>query len=275
MYLRRALLGSAGTGTDEYHCVRVRTHVSATITPPLKNHPYTGTLNLSLTLSPLATPLFSEPSIRQPLETHLTHALDIMLRRSSALDMESLCLISGQKCWAVRADMHVLSHDGNLLDAASIGVLAALLHYRREDTEVRGEEVVVFTRRERDGVPLSLLHWPLAVTFSFYTDAMRASKGQEEQGQEEEAITLVDSTLLEEQLRDSCMTVGMNKHGEVCHISKLGGVPIDAVTLLHCTNIAHVKVKEISKRIAKALEDDAKKRDRGGLMAELSAENAR
>jgi exosome complex component RRP45 len=39
--------------------------------------------------------------------------------------------------------------------------------------------------------------------------------------------------------------------------------------------MALVKVKEISAFITKRLAEDAKKRDKGGLMAELSAENAR
>lgn len=157
--------------------------------------------------------------------------------------------------------MHVLSHDGNLVDAACIGVIAALRHFRKPDTSTEGEEVTVYTLREREPVPLSLLHFPLCVTFSFYGE-----KGE---------YTLLDATVLEEQLRVGSVTVGMNRHGEVCQIAKLGGVPVDAVALLHCTNVALVKVKEFSGYITRRLDEDAKKRDKGGLMAELSAENDR
>ena len=86
---------------------------------------------------------------------------------------------------------------------------------------------------------------------------------------------LLDATLQEEQLRDSSITISLNRHGEICQIAKLGGVAIDAVLLLQCTNLALVRVKELSAFVAKRLEEDAKKRDKGGLMAELSAENAR
>lgn len=72
------------------------------------------------------------------------------------------------------------------------------------------------------------------------------------------------------------MTIGMNRHGEVCQIAKLGGVPVDAVSLLHCVSVAAVKVKELDKFIKGRLELDAKKRDKGGLIAGmLSAENDR
>jgi len=108
------------------------------------------------------------------------------------------------------------------------------------------------------------------VTFSFYGERVL---GHQEDGVNERV--LVDADLLEEQLREGCMTVGINRHGEVCQIAKLGGVPIDAMVLLHCISVAAVKVKELSKFITSRLEADTKKRDKGGLMAELSAENDR
>lgn len=205
-----------------------------------------------------------DPSRPSETETLLSRLLEKTIRRSGALDTESLCLIAGQKCWSIRADVHILSHDGNLTDAACIGVIAALQHFRRPDTSTEGESVTVYTVREREPVPLSLLHFPLCVSFSFYKGEVVG----------EEAV-LVDAGLLEEQLREGAVTVGINRHGEVCQIAKLGGVPVDAVTLLHCVNVAGVKVKELSRFIAGRLEVDARKRDKGGMMAELSAENDR
>lgn len=217
----------------------------------------------------MASPSFevSRPSLT---ETLLSRLLEKTIRRSGALDTESLCLIAGQKCWSIRVDVHVLSHDGNLVDAACIGVIAALQHFKKPDTSTEGESVTVYTLKEREPVPLSLLHFPLCVTFSFYGEGVL---GYQEDGVNERV--LVDADLLEEQLREGSMTVGMNRHGEVCQIAKLGGVPVDATLLLHCINVAAVKVKELSKFIASRLELDAKRRDKGGLMAELSAENDR
>jgi exosome complex component RRP45 len=203
-------------------------------------------------------------------ETLLSRLLEKTIRRSGALDTESLCLIGGSKCWSIRADVHVLSHDGNLVDASSIAVIAALQHFRKPDTSTEGEQVTVYTVREREPVPLSLLHFPLCVTFSFYGEGL-LGKGGEEEGE----VVLVDANLMEEQLREGSVTVGINRHGEVCQIAKLGGLPVDAVALLNCVNVAGVKVKELSKFIAGRLEADAKKRDKGGLMVELRADNDR
>jgi exosome complex RNA-binding protein Rrp42 (RNase PH superfamily) len=40
-------------------------------------------------------------------------------------------------------DVHFLDHDGGLVDAACVAVVAALLSFRRPDVEIRGEEVQI------------------------------------------------------------------------------------------------------------------------------------
>jgi exosome complex component RRP45 len=217
-----------------------------------------------------------EPSRPSEAETLLSRLLEKTIRRSGALDTESLCLIASQKCWSIRADVHVLSHDGNLVDTACVGVIAALQHFRKPDTSTEGEAVTVYTVREREPVPLSLLHFPLCISFSFFGGGLIGKNGERLEGEGGEEKVLLDANWMEEQMREGSMTVGINRHGEVCQIAKLGGMPVDAVVLLNCVSVASVKVKEISKFISARLEEDAKKRDKGGLIKELlSAENDR
>ena len=190
----------------------------------------------------------------------LSRILEKAIRRSSALDTESLCIIAGQKCFSLRADIHVLDHDGGLVDAACIALVAALQHFRRPDVTVEGENVTVYGLREREPVPLAMLHHPFCITFSYYHSG---------------EVLLLDATLAEEQVRESQAIITMNRHGEVCQIAKYGGSPVDAVSLLNCTSMALVQVQALWKLIQDKLAEDARKRDAGGLMAELSAENAR
>lgn len=138
--------------------------------------------------------------------------------------------------------------------------MAALQHFRRPDVIVEGDKATILSVREREPIPLSILHQPLCVTFSYY---------------EEGEIFLVDANLAEEQVRDAEVIVTMNRHGEVCQIAKYGGATVDPLALLNCTNVALQKVKDLSQLIRSKLDEDAKKRDVGGLLAELSAENAR
>jgi exosome complex component RRP45 len=239
---------------------RILAKVSAEVTVPYSDRPFDGIFTITSELSPMASPAFE---VNRPTETEvlLSRLLEKTVRRSNALDTESLCLVAGQKCWSVRVDLHVLSHDGNLIDASCLAVVAALRHFRRPDTSMEGETLTVYTPAERELVPLSWLHSPFCVTFSFYGD--------------EGDIVLLDATLLEEQLRVSSCTISLNKHGEICQISKLGGTPVEAVSLVQCTSVALQKVKELSTFLDEKLADDSKRRDKGGLMAELSAENAR
>lgn len=109
-----------------------------------------------------------------------------------------------------------------------------------------------------------MLHHPLCVTLDFF------------QGDElSELIALVDASLLESLVSVGSMVVTANKVGEVCQIAKLGGVPVEALELMGYVQLAVRKAKELDAVMKAALEADAKKRDLGGLFAELSAENAR
>ncbi|RDW65449.1 hypothetical protein BP5796_10141 [Coleophoma crateriformis] len=248
---------------------RVLTHITAEVTSPFPDRPFDGLFTITTELSPMTSPSFE---VNRPTETELllSRMLEKTIRRSSALDTESLCLIAGQKVWSIRADVHVLSSDGNLTDAACISIIAALQHFRKPDTSTSGEGVTVYTLAEREPVPLSLLHHPLCVTFSFYPPPAEGN------GEGEGEITLLDTTHLEESLRAGSVTISMNRHGEVCQIAKLGGVAVDAVTLLHCTSVALVKVKEISAFVAKRLEQESRRKDVDGKMKTLlSSENAR
>lgn len=239
---------------------RILVKTSAEVTVPYPDRPLDGAFAISVELSPMTSPAFE---VGRPTETEvlLSRLLEKTIRRSNALDTESLCLIAGQKCWSLRVDVHVLSHDGNLTDAACFAAIASLRHFRKPDTSIEGGVLTVYTPAEREPVPLSWLHSPFCISWSFYGD--------------EAETAILDATWSEEQLRVGSCTISMNKHGEICQISKLGGTPVEAVALLQCTGVGLTKVKELSHLLDAKLAEDLKRRDKGGLMAELSAENDR
>lgn len=238
---------------------------------PYPDRPFDGIFQLATELSPMASPHFA-PS--QPTETEIlvSRLLEKTIRRSGALDIESLCLVAGSKVWSVRADVHVLSHDGNLVDAACVATVAALRHFRKPDATVEGGELTVFTPAEREPVPLGWLHSPFCVSFGFYDG--NVGGGEEEQSEAAD-IVLLDPDWREEQMRTSSCTISLNKHGEVCQIAKLGGEAVEATTMLKCTAAAAQKVKQLTELVEGRLAEDARRRDKGGLLAELSAENDR
>jgi exosome complex component RRP45 len=94
--------------------------------------------------------------------------MEKVLRRSEAVDRESLCILAGQRVrlflllfplpflshapndgnifiqvWSIKLTLHFLSDSGNMLDCACLAGIAALRHFRKPDVEVVGDEVIV------------------------------------------------------------------------------------------------------------------------------------
>ncbi|MFT7807517.1 exosome complex component RRP45 [Arapaima gigas] len=241
-------------GTDYGCCIvdigktRVLAQVSCDLVAPKDNRPTEGILFFNLELSPMASPAF-ESNRQSELLVKLNRLLERCLRNSKCIDTESLCVVSGEKVWQIRVDVHVLNHDGNIMDAASIAAIAALSHFRRPDVGIQGEEVTVYTPEERDPIPLSIYHMPICVSFSFF-----------QQG----TYLLVDPCEREERVMDGLLVIAMNKHREICSIQSSGGIMLLKEQVLRCSKIASVKVAEITELISKALENDKKVRKEGG-----------
>ncbi|NP_001006077.1 exosome complex component RRP45 [Danio rerio] len=241
-------------GTDYGCCVvelgktRVLSQVSCELVPPKDSRPTEGIVFFNLELSPMASPAF-EPNRQSELLVTLNRQLERCLRNSKCIDTESLCVVSGEKVWQIRVDVHVLNHDGNLMDAASIAAISALSHFRRPDVAIQGRDVTVFGPEERDPIPLSIYHMPICVSFAFFLQG---------------SFLLVDPCEREERVKDGLLVIAMNKHREICSIQSSGGIMLLKEQVLRCSKIASVKVSEITELINKALENDKKVRKEGG-----------
>lgn len=241
-------------GTDYGCCIvelgktRVLGQVSCELVAPKMNRPTEGILFFNLELSSMASPAF-ESGRSSELLVKLNRLLERCLRNSKCIDTESLCVAAGEKVWQIRVDLHLVNHEGNIIDAASIAAIAALSHFRRPDVSVQGEEVTVYTPEERDPVPLSIHHMPVCVSFAFF-----------QQG----TYLLVDPNEREERVMDGLLVIAMNKHREICTIQSSGGIMLLKDQVLRCSKVAAVKVAEITELIQKALENDKKVRKEGG-----------
>ena len=251
---------------------RVTVRISCTVVAPLPDRKFDGILTISSEFfSPMTSPAY-EAGRQTETETLLSRLLEKAVRRSGALDTESLCIVAGASCFAIRADLHVLRHDGNVLDASCVALMAALSHFRRPDFAVepgngRGGSdgagnsgITIFDPREREPIPLAMLHIPLYVSFSLVDGG---------------ETVLVDATAAEEQIRQGEIVIAMNRQGELCQMAKYGGAPTDAMLVLKCCGLAREKVRMLTEVINKKLEVDKQKRNVGDLIAELSAENKR
>ncbi|CAR24889.1 exosome non-catalytic core subunit RRP45 [Lachancea thermotolerans CBS 6340] len=252
-------------GKTKVHC-----RISCTITQPYEDRPFEGLFFISTETSPMAGPQFENGNNTGEDEVLCSRIIEKAVRRSGALDVEGLCIVAGSKCWAVRADVHFLNCDGGFIDASCIAVMVGLLHFKKPDVSVSGEQVTIHPVDEREPVPLGVLHVPICVSFSFFNpeDAEENIKGESNS-----EICIIDATLKEELLRDGTLTVTLNKNREVVQVSKAGGLPMDALTLMECCHKAYKITEAITDQINNVLKADATARNQ--YAAILSSENAR
>ena len=78
--------------------------------------------------------------------------VDRGIRESGCIDMESLCIVPGEKVWGVMIDIHVLSDQGNIFDACGLGSHRCFAHRRR--ALLNGSMLVKTTNLLVNGTPI-------------------------------------------------------------------------------------------------------------------------
>jgi len=193
----------------------------------------------------------------------LFRTIERCLKESRCLDLESLCIISEEKVWEVRLDLHILNHCGNLTDACSVAGLAALCHFRRPDVTLKGDLVTVHPITERDPVPLAVHHHPVTSTFAMFQMTGTA-----------ETLAVCDPSRLEEECMGGKMVIGVNAYREICTLHLAGQVLVDKKLVLKLTNTAAEKSKKIVEKIKQSLAKEEELRKSGaprGFAASLQA----
>jgi len=190
------------------------------------------------------------------LEDRLTIMLERSIKESRALDVECLCVLSGEKVWSLRVDVIVLDNFGNVLDAASIASITALHYYRLPSVNVTGSKVIVHSVEAVAPVKLPMLHMPICCTIGLIADPNPESNT---------IYNILDPSLTEELVLTSTITFCTNKDGHLCAIEKNGGVPLKVEEVMELFSQARKQVEEVTKIIRKELirveKNDRERRD--------------
>jgi exosome complex component RRP42 len=84
-----------------------------------------GNLMVTAEFLPLSSPRLDLG--QQPFASlELARVIDRGIRESHFIELDKLCIKEGEKVWTVMIDIYTVNDDGNLLDAAGIGAIAAL-----------------------------------------------------------------------------------------------------------------------------------------------------
>jgi len=208
---------------------KLAVRVSSKIVQPYEDRPFEGLFTINCEISSMALAKFDNFS-KSSQEVLISRLIEKAIKRSNSLDLESLCIIAGEKVWSVIVDINFLNYDGNFIDSGCFGVMLALHHFKKPDISINDQQVIVHDLDERQPVPLSILHIPICISYSFfnrYADLQTNIKGDLN-----DEIYVIDANSSEESLSDGTLVVTLNKNRELIQISKNGGLPIDANILM-------------------------------------------
>ena len=197
--------------------------VKMNLTQPFADTPEEGVLMTNAEFSPIAYLEFLPgPPTEDAIE--LARVVDRGIRESHAIDLEKLCIEPGEKVWLVHVDIEIINHDGNLIDASSLGAIAALLDAKipkLEDDKIIREE-------KKEKLPVN--HKPITVTVGKVLDRF-----------------IVDCTRDEEEILDSWLSVGIREDGKICSMQKGGKGSLSSSDVDKIMEIALNKSKELRK----------------------------
>ncbi|GHJ83941.1 hypothetical protein NliqN6_0343 [Naganishia liquefaciens] len=236
---------SAGLGKVDVRLgkTRVIANISASIVKPREDRPYEGLIYITSEMSGMTSQSYVEGRSTEE-EVLTTRLIEKAIRKSEAVDRESLCILAGEKVWAIRITLHYLSDDGNLLDCACMAAMAALRHFKKEEVEVRGDEVTVHKATERAPMPLAIHHTPLCVTFAYLDDTN----------------LVLDPSHMEASIATGTLTLTLNSQREICVLSKAGGTPLMKHDLMRVVRLGVEQVRDMTKALEDALKEDERVR---------------
>lgn len=200
---------------------KVLAGVKLSIEEPFEDKPNEGILIVNSEFTPLASPEF-EPGPPSEEEIELARIVDRGIRESKAIDLENL-KIGENKVWGVFIDLHILNHQGNLVDASFLSAVSALLN-----TKIPKIEDGKILRNEYEK-KLPVNHKPIIVTICKYNKKF-----------------ILDPSLEEEKLISSKLSVCVREDEYICAIQKQGGT-FKFEDIEKCLDIAIKKSKELRK----------------------------
>ncbi len=164
--------------------------VKMDISTPYPDSPEKGNLVVNAEFLPLSSPEFEKGPPRFP-SIELSRVVDRGIRESKFIDLEKLCIKKGEKVWTVFIDIYTINHDGNLLDAATFGALAALKNARMPKYDEK-EEKVLYGKLTDKKIPLSK-EIPIAITIYMIGKSLIIDPTKEEEEISEARVTIASS----------------------------------------------------------------------------------
>lgn len=226
--LKQGLIKNAeGSAMVKIGKTKIITGVKLGFGTPFPDTPDEGALSVNAEFTPLSSPDFEAGPPGEDA-TELARVVDRGIRESECIDLKKLCITPGERVWCLNVDIHIINHDGNLIDSAFLAAMAALMNAKipkiKDDKIVRGDPES----------PLKVLHEPIEVTVCKVEDKL-----------------VLDTTFEEEIVMDSKLTVSVREDGKICALQKQGSKELSIDDIKKMIEIAIEKSKELRKLLPK------------------------
>jgi len=216
--------------------------VKAELETPLSSSPSEGRLEFFVDCSANATPAF-EGRGGEALGVSIARLLHRAYHTQGAIDLAKLCVLPGKTCWILYVDILVLEVGGNLYDAVSLAVKAALASTRVPLVAVTavdgGEPEIELSDDPGAHTRLDVSGAPVLVTL--------ARVGNH---------CIVDSTVEEESCSSASIVVAVTPRGEVAALRKVGGGSFHPGTLVSATKLACSVGTQLNKVLANKIQQE-------------------
>jgi len=220
--IKKNIINTAeGSADVRFGKTRVIAGVKLTLGEPFPDTPNEGMLIVNADFTPLAAPEFeSGPPKEDAIE--LARVVDRGIRESKCIELEKLVITPGEKVWCIFIDIHIIDHQGNLLDCAALASLVALLNTKIPkldgETMLRGEF-------ERD---LPVVFKPINITVGKIGDRF-----------------LLDPTHIEENVLESKLSIAVRDDDSICAMQKQGSEGLIVEDIEKMVDMVIKKSKEI------------------------------
>lgn len=216
--------------------------VKAELGKPSPFQPSKGKVAIFVDCSPTAAPMF-EGRGGEELSAELSVSLQRCLLggksgEGAGIDPSSLMVVEGKLCWDLYIDGLVVSSDGNLLDALGAAIKAAL-----SNTGIPKVNVAFASSADEPEVDVSNEEF-----LQFDTSGVPVIVTLTKVGRH----YIVDATPEEESQMSSAISVSVNRHGNICGLTKRGGAGLDPSVILDMVSVA----KHVSQQLISVLDSE-------------------
>lgn len=215
--------------------------VKVQLTPVNPKNPETGRMEFFLDCSANATPEF-EGRGGEALASEITALLTRAYACPNTMNYQSLCVLPGQQCWLLYVDVLLLECGGNLFDAVSLAVKAALANTKIPNVTMTKDEGGIeldVSDDPYDFKRLDVSEAPLVVTVNKIGH-----------------YHVIDASEKEEACSLARIMLGVTQSGLITAMKKEGSGSLDADSISDMMESAKKVGVVLNKNLLKSLEEE-------------------